>query len=133
MEPELAGMLVAIEAGDAPVIGMLADWLEERGDPRAPLARAATQIDVEAVADTLYLLRTGKTTSGETTGALVGMTLLGLPMGPMPLPSHPFVSREKCLIEVRTAIAQKKLTGGVGRAIALTRRNKIDELLREFK
>jgi hypothetical protein len=133
MQPELAGMLAAIEAGDVPVIGMLADWLEERGDPRAPLAREATQIDVEAVADTLYLLRSGKMSSGETVGAMVGMTLLGMPVGAIPFPAHPFVSREKCLTEVQTAIAHKKLTSGVGRAIALTRRAKIDRLLQQFK
>ena len=55
--PALAGMLAAIEAGDAAVIGMLADWLDERGDPRAALAREATQIDVEAVATLLHVSR----------------------------------------------------------------------------
>jgi len=131
MPPELAGMLTAIEAGDAAVIGMLADWLEERGDPRAPMARAATQIDVEAVADTLYLMRTGKMSSGEASGVVIGMTLFGVPLGPLPL--HPFVSRDKCLAEVREAIAHRKLSGGVGQAIALTRRTKIAQLLQQFQ
>jgi hypothetical protein len=133
MPPELAGMLTAIEAGDAAVIGMLADWLEERGDPRAPLARAATQVDVDAVADTLYLIRTGKMSSGEASGVVVGITLFGVPLGPMPLPLHPFVSRDRCLAEVREAIAQRKLSGGVGQAIALTRRTRIGQLLQQFQ
>jgi hypothetical protein len=133
MPPELTGMLAAIEAGDVAVIGMLADWLEERGDPRAALARAATQIDVEAVADTLYLMRTGKMSSGEVTGAVVGMTLFGWPLGPVPLPQHPFASRDKCLAEVREAIACRKLAGGVGQAIVFTRRTKIAQLLRQFQ
>src|SRR5580692_10777684 len=110
MPPELAGMLAAIDAGDVPVIGMLADWLEERVDPRAPLARAATQIDVEAVADTLYLLRSGKMATSKVPGVLGGLAILGVPLTSMALPAHPFVSRSKCLSEVREAIAQRKLS-----------------------
>jgi hypothetical protein len=133
MQPELAGMLAAIEAGDVPVIGMLADWLEERGDPRSALARAATQIDVEAVADTLYLLRSGKMSRTEVPGMVVGLTFLGVSFGDMSVPTHPFVTRNRCLSEVREAIAQRKLSGGVGQAIAITRRSKIAELLLQFK
>jgi hypothetical protein len=133
MQPELAGMLAAIDAGDAPVIGMLADWLEERGDSRAPLARAAAQIDVEAVADTLYLLRSGKMSTSKVPGVLGGLAILGVPLTSMALPAHPFVSRSKCLSEVREAIAQRKLSGGVGQAIAITRRTKIAELLQQFQ
>jgi hypothetical protein len=135
MQPELAGMLAAIEAGDAPVIGMLADWLEERGDPRAPLARATTQIDVEAVADTLYLMRAGDPGDGPAGGILGGLIGIalggGTPLEAMPLDTA--VSREECLHEVRAAIDRKKLTPAVVRAITVTRRAKINQLLELFK
>jgi hypothetical protein len=128
MQSELFGMLAAIDAGDSTVLGMLADWLEERGDPRAALAREATQIDVELVADTLYRLRGGIVSKGEAVSAVVDMILIGVPTG-----SGPFVSRADCLSEVRAAIAQRKLTSEVARAISLTRRAKIDRLLEQFR
>jgi uncharacterized protein (TIGR02996 family) len=128
LEPALAGMLAAIDAGDTAVLGMLADWLEERGDPRAALARAATQIDVELVAATLYRLRGGIVTRGDAVGAVVDMILIGVPTG-----ADPFVSRADCVNDVRTAIEQKRLTAEVARAISLTRRAKIDQLLQQFK
>jgi hypothetical protein len=128
MQPELTGMLTAIEAGDTAVLGMLADWLEERGDPRALLARQAATIDVELVADTLYWMRGGITSKGEAINAIVDTLIIGVPLG-----ADPSVSRQDCRSDVRTAIERKRLPSDVARAITLARRTKVDRLFQQFK
>jgi hypothetical protein len=132
MEPELAGMLSAIEAGDAVVIGMLADWLEERGDPRAPLAREATQVDVQAVANLLYMSRTEPPVRGVLRG-LVVPALVGDPFTVMDFALSARDARQECLNEVETALRTRKISADLARVLTIARRAKIDQLLQLFK
>jgi hypothetical protein len=125
--PELTWMLAAIEAGDTAVLGMLADWLEERGDPRAALARQASVLDVEPVADTLYWLRGGILSTGHAIGAIVDTLIIGVPLG-----ADPAVSLDDCRRDVRIAVERKRVPSDVARAIALARRAKIDQLFQQF-
>lgn len=132
MEPALAGMLAAIEAGDAAVIGMLADWLEERGDPRAPLAREATQVDVEAVAHLLHMSRTEPLARGLLLGVVVP-TLAGDPYALMDFARGSPDARQECLREVETALRTRKISADVARVLTIARRARIDRLLQQFK
>jgi uncharacterized protein (TIGR02996 family) len=132
LEPALAGMLAAIDAGDATVIGMLADWLEERGDPRAALARAATQIDVEAIATLLYMSRHEPAARGVLRGLIVPV-LAGDPFAVMDFALGSDSAREECRLEVETALRTRKISAEQARVITIARRAKVDQLLQQFQ
>ena len=132
LEPAVAGMLAAIDAGDAAVIGVLADWLEERGDPRAALARQATQIDVEAVATLLSLSRHEPPARGLLRG-LVVPALAGDPFTMVEFALGSGDARQQCLLEVETALRTRRISADLARVITITRRAKIDQLLQQFK
>lgn len=128
MDPTLIGLLSAIDMGDVDAIGMLADWLEERGDARSIPVRQATLPQPRAIALTLMQLR-----HGDELGPLMGYVepewdWLWEEIEPSLQPLW-----ENCVAEVEQALVARKLSNEVARAIRMTRRAKIDELLTLFK
>lgn len=133
MDATLEGLLKAIDMGDADAIGILADWLEERGDPRSLAFREATLPDPVAIARTLLQSR------HEEALIAYGYKAWEIP-GALDLPPEQGVEPALitqlwgvCLADVKQALATRKLSSEIVHAIRTTRRLKIDELLKLFK
>ena len=133
--PSFDAMLAAYAAtfGDDTDRLVFADWLEERGDPRAPLAREATQIDVQAVADALHYMRY-RPASDKVADGMISIALLGPAVGLVDIALKAVDdSRRKCLREVQEAIRTRKIPSDIVRAITVMRRAKVTHLLEQFK
>lgn len=133
MDPTLAGLLAAIDMGDADAIGMLADWLEERGDSRSIPVRQTTLPDPIAITRTLLELRHAEALIAEGYHSSEIPEVFNLP--PEQGVNDGLVKHlwEWCYAEVEQALATRKLTNELAQAIRLTRRAKIDQLLKQFK
>lgn len=127
MDATLEGLLKAIDMGDADAIGILADWLEERGDARCSEVRAATVPDLTAIARTLMDMRHGEHLQHLADQLEIGWQI-SVEVDPL---LHTLW--EQCRTDVEQALATRKLSNELARAIRVTRRAKIDELLQLFK
>jgi hypothetical protein len=134
MDTTLQGLLTSIDAGDFQAVGVLADYLEEHGDPRAALALATAQIQPEEIAHTLGLLRAGQESAAAPVAASALETfLIGWPLTLPNLNVNTSISHKDCLRDVLKALRQDRAPADVYRASALTRRAKAKRLLDQFR
>lgn len=126
MDSTLEGLLKAIDMGDADAIGILADWLEERGDPRCSEVRAATVPELTAIARTLMDMRHGDHLRHLDDPEFAWH--IEVEMDPLLRTLW-----GQCSSDVEQALATRKLSNELARAIRVTRRAKVDELLQLFK
>jgi hypothetical protein len=148
MDPELKSLLQNLEHGDYEVIPKLADWLETHGDPRAELARQATTLHPQEIADELVKVRSMRPTHDSLVNVLVMLWVAAATGAPdlIPVafrasqwetaPTTPVwwpPSAEKCLNDVEKTIETKKLPADIARAMTNARRIKVDRLLAAFQ
>jgi hypothetical protein len=144
MDLQLSAMLASLEEGDFQVCGPLADYLEERGDPRAPLARSVMELDPPLIGQVLHGIR-GAAAAGMSVATAAEATWLAANLFGVVAPVLALVgavaakdlassravrtSPEMLIPEVEEAITSRKLTGDMAAAITMSRLVKRDRLL----
>ena len=145
MDPRLKALLACIEEGDFDAFGPLADYLEERGDPRADLARRVMTLEPPLIAQAICETRGMPPLNSEISDVASAAWVVGLfPLGMLvsllgvtglagsatPVGSPTLGEATK---EVEDAIRTRKLTQEMASAITLSRLLKRDRLLAELR
>jgi hypothetical protein len=149
MDHELQSLLRSIDQGDFEAIPKLAEWLEAQGDSRAELARQATSLDPQEIAEELIKIRSLRPSNEGLLSLLAEMAFIGVTGGlgmPTPInfgtshvenaPTAPRwfpPSNKNCLNDVEKALQTKVLPADIARAIRNARRIKVDRLLAAFE
>jgi hypothetical protein len=137
----LDALLAAVTEGDYEALGPLADLLEERGDPRADLARKVMELEPAHIAMMLCHVRAEKAvkrTEGWAALAADAFALVtfGIPpvsgVGGISFDSHA-TSDAGAVREVEEALSARQLSTDVAQAITLSRRAKCDRFLASFR
>src|SRR5260370_14681811 len=127
MDPELKLFLQKIDQGDFEVIPKLAEWLKDHSDPRADLARQATTLDPQEIAQELVKIRSMRPSNNSFFTLLAELAVLivsggfifGVNLNPSHLESAPTTSRwwrpssNKCLNDVEKSLKTKMVPADV--------------------
>lgn len=139
MNAQVQQLLDAVEAGDCDALQPLKDLLEREGDARASSVSEAMEIDPSFIADVLFLIwsryHLGESLNNQSWETLpVDIVLKGLRELPNAIADEGmYLTRADFLDFVKQAIATKKLSTTVARAIMLSRRLKLKRLLAQFE
>ena len=148
MDTILKSFLQKIDQGDYEDIPKLADWLEAHDDPRAELARTASTLEPQEIAEELVKVRSMRPDHDSLVNVLVMLGVAAATGAPDLIPvafrasqfeSAPTTpvwwppSAKKCLNDVEKAIEIKKLPADIARAMTNARRIKVDRLLAAFQ
>jgi hypothetical protein len=131
MYSQVDNLLAAVAEGDYEALGTLAELLDERGDPRAALARRVMELEPQHVARMLAQVRAEKQSDG---WARLAMAALAFGLFGIPIPAVGFepTSDARALAQVEEELQTRQLSADVARAITLSRRAKCDEFLAQF-
>lgn len=121
MDATLQDLLKRVAGGDYDALPALADLLEQRGDERAALARAASTPDVRSIADMLMQMRGNR---GASDGSWVTASAAGVPV--------PGSLIDRCIREVEEAVKLQQVSAEIAKATSLARRQHCAELLMRF-
>jgi hypothetical protein len=153
MDPRLKAPLACVEEGDFDAFGPLADYLEERGDPRADLARSVMTLEPPLIAQALCENRGMPAPNNGISNAgwfgfdlfaslamiipelgllgLLGIAAAGGLAGSVTAIGSPTLAA--ALKEVEDAIRTRKLTQEMASAITFSRLVKRDHLLAQLR
>jgi len=149
MDTILKSFLQKIDQGDYEDIPKLADWLEAHDDPRAELARTASTLEPQEIAEELVKIRSMRPSRNSFFSGIAELFLVSMyPLFGVPgtanlrtdhLEAAPQTPRwwppsaQKCLNDVEKALTTRVIPTDVARAMTNARRIKVDRLLAAFQ